>query len=289
MNEPIDHHYVPRFYLSKWCGRDKKIHYFRWINGKLIHNRISPKHTGFETKLYSLKHVSANEEQEIEKVLRDEVDTPASRVLNKMIEKGVGVLSEEEKSSFTKFLISLRYRGPDSVTKLKSDGRDILLNSLAESQNEYEQLKESNDPSTFEEFFDTNLPSIPANLGLVTFVNWLNSTDMVNIIANMRWYIRTVKETSYDLLTSDNPLIYGEAQNSNKLYIGLPLSPMKMFFAFRSPKLEDAFRRVGDNKLVKHCNISTTNKAIDKIYATNENQKVFIKNHFKAKKDPVFS
>lgn len=207
MNEPIDHHYVPKFYLSKWCGKDQKIHYFRWINGKLIHNRISPKNTGFETKLYSLKHVLPNEEQEIEKVLRDQVDTPASRVLNKMIEKGVGGLSEEEKGSFTKFLIFLRYRGPDSIAKLKSDGRDILMNSLPESQNEYEQLKELKNPSTFEEFFDENLPSVPANIGLVTFVKWLNSTDMVNKISNMRWYIRTVKRTNYDLLTSDNPLI----------------------------------------------------------------------------------
>ena len=40
-----------------------------------------------------------------------------------------------------------------------------------------------NDPSTFEEFFDTNLPSIPANLGLITFVKWLNNTDMINKIA----------------------------------------------------------------------------------------------------------
>jgi hypothetical protein len=204
-----------------------------------------------------------------------------------MIEKGVGGLSEEEKGSFTKFLISLRYRGPDSIAKLKSDGKDILMDSLPESQNEYEQLKELKDPSTFEEFFDENLPSVPANIGLVTFVKWLNSTNMVNKISNMRWYIRTVKRTNYDLLTSDNPLIYGETDNSNKLYIGIPLSPKKMFFAFRSPKLENIFRRIGENKLVRHCNISMTNKAIDKVYSTNESQKEFIENHFKAKRGQV--
>jgi|WetSurSiteA1Bulk_404760.scaffolds.fasta_scaffold20926_6 hypothetical protein len=55
MGEPLKHHYIPRFYLSAWCGRDGCVTYYKVERDGVVAKRISPKGTGYEDRLYTLK------------------------------------------------------------------------------------------------------------------------------------------------------------------------------------------------------------------------------------------
>jgi len=282
MNKPIDHHYVPRFYLSKWCGADNKIQYFRRINNQLISSRISPKNTAFEPNLYSLEHVSSEEEQIIEKFLNENIDSPASRVLDKMITGGIEKLSIEERKSFGKFLISLRYRGPKSVSDIRSDGFDEVMKMLVDGQEEYEALRTSDEyPTTFKEFAEQTHPGLAQNFGIEQLSSWMCDSGNIDHIAKMHWWVAEIGDAGFDLLTSDHPSVYTLGVGHPRCIIALALGPDKIFFASNNPAIEDQIMRCSYNKIVKHFNTSVVSQAFDKVYAKDEKQYRFIKNRLK--------
>jgi hypothetical protein len=88
MNEPINHHYVPVFYLRKWCDADGKvIRYYRPYKD-VVASAIAPEHTGYEPNLYSLSGHPPGKEQTIETdFLAKLIDEPASMALAVLIER----------------------------------------------------------------------------------------------------------------------------------------------------------------------------------------------------------
>ena len=55
MNEPINHHYLPVFYLEQWCGdKGKVVRYYRPYR-KVVAAPISPDYTGYEPYLNTLE------------------------------------------------------------------------------------------------------------------------------------------------------------------------------------------------------------------------------------------
>lgn len=56
MSDPVDHHYLPIFYLSRWVGADGKVCRFsRPYGEKVVTKRVAPKGTAFEEYLYSAR------------------------------------------------------------------------------------------------------------------------------------------------------------------------------------------------------------------------------------------
>jgi len=56
MSDPVDHHYLAIFYLSRWAGEDEKMCRFsRSFGEKVVQKRVSPKGTAFEEHLYSMR------------------------------------------------------------------------------------------------------------------------------------------------------------------------------------------------------------------------------------------
>jgi len=67
MSEPIDHHFVPVFYLNRWAGPDGKIAVYAEKGSRVVVSRLRPRSTGFEPELYSLSAVDDSKRQTIEK------------------------------------------------------------------------------------------------------------------------------------------------------------------------------------------------------------------------------
>jgi hypothetical protein len=64
MNEPIDHHYLSIFYLSRWVGDDGRLCRFSRPYGPEVKwKRITPKGTGFEPGLYAMGGVPPDKAQ----------------------------------------------------------------------------------------------------------------------------------------------------------------------------------------------------------------------------------
>ena len=68
MNEPMRHHYVPVFYLSRWEDSDGRICRFsRPYGAKIKVDRVAPKGTAFEPGLYETHGLPPEDAQVMER------------------------------------------------------------------------------------------------------------------------------------------------------------------------------------------------------------------------------
>jgi hypothetical protein len=79
MNEPIDHHYVPVFYLSRWAGSDGCLCRFsRPYGNEAKPKRVVPKGTAFEPRLYETRGLPPEQAQTMEKDFMAKLDSDAA-------------------------------------------------------------------------------------------------------------------------------------------------------------------------------------------------------------------
>src|SRR5688572_15150668 len=89
MNEPIDHHYLPIFYLTRWAGIDRCVCRFSRPYGKEVKaKRVVPRGTGFEPRLYEARGLSPDRAQAMEKDFMSKLDTMAAEALE-LLESGL--------------------------------------------------------------------------------------------------------------------------------------------------------------------------------------------------------
>lgn len=66
VSHPINHHYLPVFYLRQWCDANGKVvHYYRPYKD-IVASPIAPDNTGYEPRLYTLHGYPPEEAQVIE-------------------------------------------------------------------------------------------------------------------------------------------------------------------------------------------------------------------------------
>ena len=127
------HHYVPQFLLSPWAENtpDKKLEVFRLNLPHLPSLRRTPRHTGFVHDLYALTEevVAGMEKQAIEKLFLQRIDNSGARVRGKLEDQGLKSLTEEDRVDWTRFLMSLRFRQPQMVHKIKEESTHLLKSS----------------------------------------------------------------------------------------------------------------------------------------------------------------
>ena len=83
MNEPMDHHYLPIFYLSRWVGQDGRVCRFnRPYRSEVKAKRVAPKGTGFEPSLYEARGLPPERAQAMEKQFMAKLDNSAAEALH---------------------------------------------------------------------------------------------------------------------------------------------------------------------------------------------------------------
>ena len=112
------HHFVPVFYLSRWCGGDKRVHVIRNIGGRIIRSRHSPKHVGFEYHLYSYsENFKVSDRAEIESKFFKPLDNEGARIVSKIISGEV--LERRDRILWAQFLTAFKVRVPENVAMIK--------------------------------------------------------------------------------------------------------------------------------------------------------------------------
>src|ERR1700730_9592289 len=105
MNEPIDHHYVPVFYLSRWEGSDGCICRFsRPYGDEVKAKRVVPKGTAFERRLYETRGLPHEQAQTMERNFMAKLDSDAAGALA-LLEAGLEWTSAA-RNSWSRFLVA---------------------------------------------------------------------------------------------------------------------------------------------------------------------------------------
>ncbi len=164
MNQPGKHHYNPVFYLKKWTGEDGRLVRYHRPYDKTVVSRLNPSYTGFEYRLYTLDGASADSCQLIEKDFFSPIDNAAAPILEHLIAHDPGDLDSEQRSFWTRFIMSLQLRGPQSLAEIKAVN-DRSLRTIIEGLDgeEYLATKQEGDPDSVYEYALQQSPERMAN------------------------------------------------------------------------------------------------------------------------------
>jgi hypothetical protein len=196
------------------------------------------------------------------------IDTPAALIVQKILDGGFTELTIEERSDFTRFVISLRARHPDAVALALNESKRQLTTALARNPEEYLAAKEPGSPSTLIEWTEQYTPELYRNFGVSIIPGVITDNKTGERVFRMPWWVHDIRDADTDLLISDRPcLLQGDAIEGLCLIV-LPLSPSMLFFACNDPQRTTVLRRMNISSLVNQINLASAYYGAKRVYGT---------------------
>lgn len=273
MSDPVKHHFVPVFYLSKWADQDGYVTATRRASdGGLVTHRVKPKETAFEKNLYALEKVAPEHRQVIEKnFFANEIDDRAAPLHARLLAGEIGRFSQSDRDAWTHFIMAQRLRVPEIVKDLRGSASAQLRTLLDGDQKEFLKLR-GNNALSFSEWTENQFVGLIDNFGMTMLPKIVTDPEFTRDISALHWWVEDVASANVTLLTSDRPLWMSAGLAHPNCLLALPLSPTAMFFASRNPDMSVALRHNGPNKLVRRCNESIASQHARFVYGAAEMQ-----------------
>jgi hypothetical protein len=266
--DPINHHYLPVFYLSRWQGIDGRVvRYYRPCD-RVIASAISPSNTAFEPRLYTLEGFPKKIEQAVEReYMAPVVDDPAAMAFNTLITRNYAVLTAKVCADWTRFLLSLSLRDPQSLVEIQKSHLDVLRANMSRPDAEYDATKRVCDPATPYEYVEEHAPHLLTNLGKTLLPKLIEHEEICTHIMRMSWKVIDLSSSKVDLLTADRPVLQYEGLAHQNCLITLPLSPSFLFVAAnRQDIFDQILQRHTLTDIAKKANSDVVARAIKYVY-----------------------
>ena len=240
MSIPLDHHYLPVFYLKRWADADdgQVVEYHR-PHKRVVTRRRYPTQTGKARGLYSLPGFNEPElQQQVELRLMGPVDDAAAKALS-LIEQRAP-LDAEMRDGWARFVMSLLHRSPERMRYFGEKIRGADFDLTPEIRAAYELQRGEGDPGV--EDYLPLLPDHAFTQARAILINRLiNSKPIGQVLVEMEWSLIRLDGGRHGLLTSDDPVMMSNGLNHERSFIMLPISPSTIFIAARSNMTIKAF------------------------------------------------
>ena len=277
MNDPRRHHYNPEFYLGEWAGPDDLVCEIKKAHGKVEAQRKSPRATGFERDLYRTDGVP--NAQHVEKNFMSPLDNDAARALQKILSGDGSEWGGAERTAWTTFILSLLFRNPENVTIIKDHIRDLWEQGIAALEANYAERRLPTDPESFDGYMALTNPAAAEISASNVLMETIANKRVGPTIFDMLWTRHDLKNSKFQLLTSDRPIIMPLGLGNPRAFIVLPVSPTVVFVAAHDRDFADWLAGRKHNELAKVFNKAVVCQARKFVWATNDSQLEFIRRH----------
>lgn len=285
MSQPRDHHYIPVFYLKQWIGPNGKlIEYSRPYHNKIVAKPVGPRATGFQTDLYTFPDCPPEIAQHIESVFLSRTDAQASHALAKLLSGSIERWNAELRSAWSRFTINFLVRHPHPFAEIKAILHDSWLRPDDVTQQEYEQIRQPDDPERFEQWVAIQGNHLADRIGIRFIQSALDNEVAGTHLNAMLWNVLDLSASRFHLLTSDWPL-YKEI-NGERMLFALPISPTALFTAVTHVEIFEALRKTNSEELVRYINAHVVSSARIFVYSINRMQESFISNRMSSSMQP---
>ena len=270
-----EHHFIPKFLLREWeGGADEKLSAMRWVRGQISENRYKAKSVAKERHLYAMRRSSTEPNQQLEReFMTKHVDDPASLVHKQILANGLDGLTQDQAYTWTRFLVSLAYRGPGAVEHVRESGIDALglqVSSIFDNQLETPSEAEK----TFREHVERRDPAL-LDFGTYALPNLIQTSALNKIIFESKWMTRRLTTSTRRFLIGDRPLTLFHIAGSFLLF--LPLAPGLALLAFNSSAVEQWLRKVSERDFLHQMNRVMVEQASVYVWGTNtEHQRLLV-------------
>jgi hypothetical protein len=284
MTDNQDHHYVPQFLLRGWCNEHGKLTVYSRRQGRVVTSERTPRATAFETNLYAYDEVPSEKRHAIEnEFMTRKIDTPAACIVEKILSGGFTTLTIDERSDFTRFVLSLRARHPDAVAAARVHGSEALVAALARDPEEYMAIKEESSPKSLTEWVCQKAPSLIPNFGISVVPAVIVDPKTGERVFKMPWWTHDVRGANTDLLLSDRPCILEGNALEGDCVIVLPLSPTMLFFISNRPAQVQFLRAMPMTDLVKMINKASVTYAADRVYGAGKHHLPLVEKYLRGR------
>lgn len=266
--DPIDHHYLPIFYLDRWQGPEGNVVRYYRPRDKVIAAGISPRGTAFEPRLYTLEGFPEEMQQAIEReYMAQVVDNYAAEALEILITRNRAAMTIKAREAWTRFLLSLQLRDPQSLIEIQKSSLDVLRANMSRPDAEYDATKRASDPATPYEYIEKYAPQLLKNIGKTFLPQLIDHEKIGTHIMRMFWWTLDLSSSKVDLLVADRPVLRYEGLAHPDCLITLPLSPSVLFVAANRPDMVGHILRTHtQTDIVKRANSDLVSRASKHVY-----------------------
>ena len=252
-NPPSKHHYIPEFFLKRWCGSDgRMLRYTSPVPGKVTARWCYPAEAGFERDLYRSPADDPTDAQALEALFFAKLDDMAAKALDSLIVHDRGVLNRQSMDVWCAFIFALLHRTPYYFSTMITRGTEIIKETIADLGDRYYELREPHQPATFEEFVASMDEKAFRQRVFATVPNLILNTNILNFLRNMHWGVLVMDDPRPNLLLSDDPLVRTDGLKTDGGHVALPLSPSHLMVgAWQVDKLRE-FQAMDAMDLVSH-------------------------------------
>lgn len=241
MSIPTRHHYLPEFYLKAWALRGTVTEYSRQRSGLVTQDR-SPRATGFEKHLYSLKgEPDALTREQVELGFMRKIDDAAARVLIKMTHEPRVQLTQSETEAWAAFTTSMMFRTPARLAWFDEQIRNTPHEFTPQERVDYDVFRQPHHPSTLEDFYKDGSDDDLSTSRMGVMLSLIGSRAIGHRLAQMTWTIQRYDRLTHGLLTCDDPVVTSNGFDEGLSFVILPVGPRDLFIAARNDEAMAAF------------------------------------------------
>ena len=238
MNDPINHHYLPVFYLSRWAGENdgRVTRLQRLPTGVVKAKRIVPKGTGFEPRLYEMSGRPPGKAQAMETDFMSRLDAGAAEALA-LLEAGLPEQKWERgpRSAWSRFILAQMLRSPEDIAQLKSSVKEDWSLAIPEIGEIYAARRAADMPATIGDYLRDQAQGETDEWALKIARVLMNHPRIGQMLNNMHWRVLATQESVTALVTSDRPVWTTITLTEPDAFISLPIGPRKLFLAAPDP------------------------------------------------------
>jgi Protein of unknown function (DUF4238) len=277
VNIPRKHHYIPVFYLKQWAGSDRRVCEFKRVHNKIVTRRTFPDGTGYKVDLYRLDGLPDPIAQVFESTFMRMVDTEANYALQRIVHGDQTPWDAKMRSAWTRFILSLRFRNPESVDVIKRQMIGVWHATVQGLRENYAKLRHSSDPPVFEDFMARTDPELPQKAAFHLLQEIIDNPRVGPAIFDMHWSRVALGTSSISLLTSDRPLDM-PGLGSKDSYIALPIGPKMLFVAGHDDMWVRRLADADPTMVIKNVNQTVVQQARQFVWGIDNGQLRFVQN-----------
>ena len=284
------HHFIPEFYLKRWClGGTKLVQFSRPYGPTVKPKTLSPRETGFQNKLYTLAGLEPAVAQALEEQYFRKIDSVAADALERFHRKPGSALTRRECVGWTQFIVSMWTRNPEEIEATKQIYAGNWTKTTRKMEKDYLAARGSNDPPTFSKYLATVPKDFVERNAMMALANSGGPQHTSVHIANMKWGRLEMPYWTEALITSDRPILRLGGLADDNAYIVMPIGPKHIFFAVNTPQVGRALIQQEPSELVAEMNKQVTEQAHQFVYATTDKPLAFVQEHMSRNPAPILA
>lgn len=285
--KPVRHHYIPVFYLKRWAGRDGRLCEFSRPHKDVVPLRRAPSGTGFVDGLYALKGFPPELTQQVEERFFKTVDDGAAEVLRLLEKDGDrALLSVEQRSSWSRFILSLLTRCPEDLANFRNSWAAKMNRVDEEGERRYAEIRGPDDPATLAEYIATEPEEVREKFAFEAYMKLIDNPRIGGKLNMMPWKVVDVDDGRFSLLTSDRPVIRTNGLLVPRGHLALPIGPSKLFVMAAEEETLRGIASVRPRDLVRDCNRSVVESAVRYVYGLSDGQLRYVRAHMGINPEP---